>query len=549
MKPLRHLFFIVFSVFFLGLGQIPAQALEAAAAIFSTQPVSLDYTNANLPTVLKAIAYSYDLNIVISKNITGKVTAQLKNVSLDEALNAILGVNGYIYYRKDNIVYIMPKADQEQVTESIPLSYLSAKEAKQLASKTISASGDIQENEATNCLVVKDYPQVVDRVRKLIRDIDIQPVQVLIEARIVDLRIKDSSEIGASIMSKYGDGKTTLNGNVGSAVASSTTASTPLTFTQQFADGGVFGAGGVWNHITAAMAINALVSKNKARILASPSIATLNGKEARIIIGERYPYQQSASVTGSTTTSNTQFVDVGTMLRVTPMVSPDGWITMKVHPEVSALIQMTSAGPQIATREADAEVRVKDNETIVIGGLISRDDERSKDGVPGLSAIPFFGWLFQKHTTQNDNGELTVFITPHIIHSSQEAALANTDGKPEVYVDAKSGQDQDILAGLLAQVEYLERDDSLPRDLYRSSELLRVYKTILQQFPQSGKTDLCLYKIAQIYSKEFGKCDAARAALTRLKDEAPDSPYVARTNTIVNACLDAALKVFKKTDY
>ncbi|MBF0522282.1 MAG: secretin and TonB N-terminal domain-containing protein [Candidatus Omnitrophica bacterium] len=527
------LYFVLVLSLGLSLSAISLRADEEIVSLKPSEKISLDYNDVSLISVLKSIAYSYNFNIVITKNVIGKVSAQLKDVSLDEALHAILSVNGYAFTRKGNIVYIMPKSEVEQVSESVALSYLPAKEAKQLLSKSISSKGDIEVNESTNSLVIKDFPQNIERVRKLIADIDTAPIQVLIEARIVDIDTKEFENIGTSLKVHYNP----ISGHLGSLNATVNAlgiAPTDTTGTGQFS------LSPKWRSFSTDLVIDALVQENKARILASPSIATLNGQEARIIIGQRYPYTQSTSVTGSTSTSSTQFVDVGTSLRVIPMVSPDGWITMKVHPEVSSVVDVTSAGPQIDTREADAMIRVKDNETIVIGGLIKKEDTREKNGVPVLRSIPILGWLFRQHSSTVNNTELTVFITPHIIRSPKELPVKSSEPR-EVYVDPKSfGKDTDLLSGLLKYTEDLEKDlaENPSDDLYRNAQLIKTYKMIFEEFPLSGKSDFCLYKICEIYVKKFGKCDAAQASLTKLKNMFEDSPYIEVAEELVNTCLD-----------
>jgi type IV pilus secretin PilQ/predicted competence protein len=525
-------------------GSEPLLAQNAPAPAQPPKDVNLDYADASLTSVLKALAYSYDLNLVITKDITGKVSAQLKNITLDEALDAILSVNGYTYTRKDNIIYIVPGSQQEQTIESIALSYLSAKEAKQLLSKAISERGDIQVNEATNSLIIMDDVRRMEKIRALIAEIDVAPIQVLIEARVVDISATEIEKIGVVFRTAYAPGRGLFERST--MAPESMTLGTNLPATE---GGEEFQFGTILKSVSMSATIDALVQKNKANILASPSIATLNGQEARIIIGERYPYTQVTNNTSGNTQS-TLWVDVGTTLRVTPQVSPDGWITMKVHPEVSSVVAALAAGPRITTREADATIRVKDNETIVIGGLVNRKDDIQKAGIPILRSIPLIGRLFRRSSSDIENAELTVFITPHIIRSPQGAPLPKNDGSREVYVKLKDEgkKDMDILAGLLAFADSLENDSTKDsaNDLYTSSELLKTYKMILEEFPHSGKADYCLYKIVGIYATKFGKCSAAHEALMKLKELYQDSPYIRAADDYVNTCLDEpALKAEK----
>ncbi len=381
------------------------------------QLITLDYKDADLSTVLKSISYSYDLNLVVTKDIKGKVTVILRNVTVEEALGAILSVNGYRYKQKGNLIYVTRGYGTEQLdqmTVSIPLKYLMASEAEILLKKVISSKGDIQINEATNSLVLTDFDPNIKKVKFLLEKIDIQPIQVLIEAEIIDIQTKALKNIGATYSLTY-DPKGEKGGLFERATGfdESLVATTTMSGPSSTLSGGQFTFAATMKGLAATTTIDALIQNNKAHLLASPSIATLSGKEARIIIGEKFPYTEKTQTTTGTT-ETTRFIDVGTTLRVTPFVSPDGWITMNVHPEVSSVSASLDAGPRITTREADATIRVKDGQTIIIGGLINKRDDRIYGGIPGLKDIPFFGKMFSKKSEDWQETELTVFITPRI---------------------------------------------------------------------------------------------------------------------------------------
>ncbi len=536
---------------------LPAPVMASASAgqtpsALPTIELSFDYIDANLPTVLKSIAYSCDLNLVVDKDIKGKVTGQMRNVSLDDALKAILRVNGYGFSRKEGIIYIVPQAEIELVTEVLPLGYLLAKDAKGLLVKFLSKRGEIQVQEATNSLIVTDTLDDLKNFKEKMRDIDQPPLQVLIEAKIVDINTNDAQTIGTAINATYTPG----SGDLASATIE----------TGELVARGVGGSLNLvpnFKYLTSAdMTIGALVEKSRARILAAPSIATLNGLEAKILIGERIPYNDStSSITpgsgNTTTTSSVKYVDVGTSLKVTPLVSPDGWVTMKIRPEVSKVNDYSADGvPLVGTREAEATIRVRNNETIIIGGLINNEDFSSQDGVPGLKDIPVLGWFFKKHVSTKAQSEMMVFITPRIITSpraagaegaaeektavqpsGEKAALADLPN--EVYIDAQTlSEDTGRLIGLLAYANDIEGSQGKKGsdNLYIKLELLKTYKMILEDFPNSGKGDYCLYKIASLYINDFGKCGAAQEALTQLEDRFPDSPYIDATQAMVRSC-------------
>ncbi len=587
----------------------PLLAVETAPLPLPAS-ISLDYTDADLPVVLKSIAYSYDLNLVISSSIKGKVSAQLKDLTLDEALDAILSVNGYGFSRRDSVVYILPKTEMDLVTESLPMSYMLAKQASDLVSKVLSTRGSIQVNELTNSLLVMDHLENLQKVKALLNEVDQPPLQVLIEARIIDISTKDIEKIGTAMTATY----TPTNGGHLTSMDVKTGSST------RDADGGQIQFVPRFSNLSADVKIDALIQKYNGRILASPSIATLSGQEASITIADRYPYKEQV-LTGSdkitTSSSTTQFVDVGTKLRVTPMVSPDGWITMKVHPEVSSIIDIPiDSAPQVSTREADATIRVKDNETIVIGGLISKSSNNQRNGVPGLGSIPVLGWFFKRHANDERQSEMMVFITPHIMPSpvkrgsvtgnmpdmnvktetvtaapvvdndtgikvkmevkpleidaksdeikpvavstpnikpvgADNVSISKSEAKNEARVELKDPQQQDmgLMVGLLSYADNLEKD-ALKKNadnIYIKLELIKTYKMILDQFPQSGKREFCLYKIASIYVKDFAKCDAAGEALSLLKKNFPGSLYIETAQKLFDGCGKAPVALSDKT--
>jgi len=516
-------------------------------AFAQDKKISIDYNDANLISVLQAIGYSFNLNLVITKDVQGRVSAHLHNISIDEALNAILSVNGYRFVRKGGIIYVLRANDIETVVEPFHLSFLTAKDAKQLLSKTISKQGDIQINEATNSLVVVDMPENIAKIKKILSQIDVAPIQVLIEAKIVDIETKEYENLGTTINSNFDTkGATgssllgTTGGTSGSSTGSSTSGSSS-TATQNVAvatnlagpstnvSGDQISITPAFKNFSLNVQLDDLIQQNKAHLLASPSIATLNGKEAKIVIGEHYPYLLTTQTTVGNIQTSTQFIDVGTTLTVTPMVSPDGWITMKVHPEISSVSEALAAGPRITTQEEDSTVRVRDNETIIIGGLINKIDNRTKSGIPFLRSIPVIGWLFSNRSSDKEDTELTVFITPHIVRAS-----SMVKENPLFKQGDKYTQDNifKYIEGVKADIETSKPQGS---DLFKYDEMIQAYQLIYRQFPDSPKADYCLYKIAQIYNTIFHKPEAAHEALIELLTNYPKSPYRHEAEEMLNA--------------
>lgn len=501
--------------------------------------VTFDYRDAELSDVLRSLAYSYNLNLVPPKDIKGKVTLSLANVTVDEALAAALEINGYTFTRKGNLIYITQGPGLEGidvVTETLPLKYLVAADASGLIAKAISAKGDIRINESTNSLVVTDFPSSIERVKKVLNDVDTAPVQVLIEAKLVDITEKDFENFGITYSVDYKPVKGGLF-NRDRAVQEELAATQNMAGPSATLSGGQLKFTAItFKDITGSITLDALIQKNKAHVLASPSITTLNGKEARIIIGERFPYKEKTTTTTGTIES-TRFADIGTTLRVTPRVSPDGWITMLVHPEVSTLTAALDAGPRISTREADATIRVRDGETIVIGGLIRREDSRNNGKVPILGDIPILGLFFRKSSADLSSTELVVFITPHIIKTPQDLEKIGDRKEREAIVSIE-GVGERITAGKLWEEARKFENNAGPESRgkdreQRMSDALDHYRQIAWQFPASNKADDALYRAGQIAYGYFSDLDLARGLFTRLVEGYKDSPYLNKSKRMI----------------
>jgi len=571
MTPIFFIIFFIYSLFFFPLfatAQEPAIGTsptniavehKSLTVDLQSKKLSIDYNEANLVSVLQALSYSFNLNLVMTKDVQGKVSAHLQNITIDEALNAILKVNGYRFIRKDDIIYVMRAGDMETMAESFHLSFLVASDAKQLLSKTISKQGDIQINEATNSLVVVDVPENIKKIKQILAEIDVAPIQVLIEAKIVDIESKDYENLGTTINSTFDVKGTSTGTSTGSSAGTSTGTSTattsgPTSLAQDSTQSVALGSNlagpstkisgdqirvtPTFKSLALSVQLDALIQQNKAHLLASPSIATLNGKEAKINIGERFPFLETTT-TPVGNTQTTRFVDVGTMLRVTPMVSPDGWITMKIHPEVSSILASLPAGPSITTREADSTIRVRDNETIIIGGLINKIDDRTKSGVPFLRSIPLIGWLFSNRSLDKESTELTVFITPHIVRASDvtnHSPLIKLNVYSPDYVHKGDQYTQDKMFAYIQSVETdMDKTKTEQFDLFKYSEIVETYQLIYRQFPDSSKADYCLYRIAQIYNTVFHKPEAAIQTLKKLLEKFPKSPYRREAKAMLKA--------------
>jgi type II secretory pathway component GspD/PulD (secretin) len=244
-------------------------------------------------------------------------------------------------------------------------------------------------DDRSNTVMVTGSADVVETARSLLRGIDRPGRQVMFEVRVTDVKpIDDSSNVGI----QFG----------GTGFGAGAIAQFPYALTK--------------SSIAIDAQINALVQTGHAQILATPRIATVNNREATLLVGETYPIVTVNQQTGFPTVSN---VNVGVQLRVTPMIGDDGTITAELHPEYSEIIGFNASFPIIANRKVDATLRVRDGETIVLGGLFEDTSSETISKLPFLGDIPILGQFFRNKATARQRDEIVFLITPHILPQNE----------------------------------------------------------------------------------------------------------------------------------
>lgn len=252
--------------------------------------------------------------------------------------------------------------------------------------KGVLPDGSYVADDAQNGVVVSGNEEVQHTAAQFLHSMDVPSPQVLFEVRVADIEpMNDQSNVGLQF------GGYDLTGQPISGAAT-------YAFTR--------------NSIAINARLNALVSQGHAQILATPKLVTLNNKEADLLIGQTYPVVYYDARLGG---QQVQFVDVGVKLRLTPTIGPDGSVTAEMHPEYSAIQGFVGGYPVIANRKVDSTLRVKDNQTIVLGGLLRDIDSQTVTKIPFLADIPVFGKIFQNREHQRTRDEVVFLITPHVI--------------------------------------------------------------------------------------------------------------------------------------
>ncbi|MDE2010089.1 MAG: hypothetical protein KGJ09_08440 [Candidatus Omnitrophica bacterium] len=309
------------------------------------------------------------------------------------------------------------------------------------------AVGSITPDERSNELLVRVFPGRREEVEKIIHDLDVPTKEVLIEARILQIVFNPNYDVGTDFnapITHNGSQKFDLQ-STALGIASGAAATAPSGSGANLAN--TFGSAVVGNftgnQFTAA--IRSLQSVSDTKILSTPQLLVTNNEEAKIHVGDTVPYiVATTNGTGSNaiTSDDVRFVDVGIKLSVTPTINDDGYITMKLTPEISEVVKNIASSegstiPEVNKTEVETSVMVKDGQTIVMAGLRDQNKVHTKQGIPGLMDIPYLGYLFSHQSDTMTNTEIIILITPHIVEGTNDdiKRVMGTIKGPKTYND------------------------------------------------------------------------------------------------------------------
>jgi type IV pilus assembly protein PilQ len=293
------------------------------------------------------------------------------------------------------------------------LNYADINEVEKVITRLLSESSKTTIYEPENKLIVEDLPHNLSMVKRVLETLDIPPKQVLIETRIMSVRLNDDTSLGIDWDDTF-SGFFNSSGNILTDGFASTT-----------------GQGFFFNVINSdfSLFLDALQNKTEVSFLSTPRVLALDNKEANIIIGDKLGYFVTTA-TEATVLQSVEFLDTGTQLRLIPHITDDGKIIMDIHPEISDG-SVINGLPSKNTTEVTTSLMAPDGGTIFIGGLIRDRKEDVYERVPGLGSIPIFGALFGKTTNITIRNEIIVLITPHIISAGNTEALEKHTQKVE----------------------------------------------------------------------------------------------------------------------
>ena len=407
--------------------QAPARAIKGP---FS-QPITLEFRDANLRTVFEVISRTSGINFVFDRDVRpdAKVTVFVRNTTLDDVIRLILVTNQL--ERKvinDNSVLIYPNTPaknreyQELVVRSFYLANADAKQAQALV-KSMVKTRDVFIDEKLNLLVVRDSADAVRLVEKLLESLDIAEPEVMLEMEVIEINRSKLQELGLDFPDYIGYGL--LEPTTTSTVITTTGTQTTTNLGGQLAAGfiNLEERGGLVPYVTnPAVVLNIKKQLSDSNTLANPRIRVKNREKAKVHIGEKLPVFTTTSTANVGVSASVSYLDVGLKLDVEPTVQLEDEVIIKVALEVSAIVKEV-AGPtnslayQVGTRTASTTLRLRSGETQVLAGLIADDERTTASKVPGLGDIPLLGRLFSSNRDSAQKTEIVLLITPRILRN------------------------------------------------------------------------------------------------------------------------------------
>jgi len=417
---------------------IVALCLGTPAPADAADNLTLGMREAALDEVMAMLARQHRVNILLGDNVEGDVSFNLYDVSLDEAIRSIASAGGYAVERRQGTYFILPEDRAGRtpgsgftVVKSFPVRYTDAAELETKLGDYLSDFGTISALPERKLLVVEDQPGFVYRISRLMAELDQRPPQVLIEAKILEITLSDEQSYGIDWTGFF-----TTDAGAGDFGTNSVT------------PGSSGNAGFFFNYLDPdlELALRALEADGRVRNLASPKVVTVVNEEAEVIIGDRRGYAVTTTI-NQVTTESIEFLESGTILRVTPTIDDHGEVLLNIHPEVSVGTVDENGIPSQTTTEVTTRLLVPSGQSIFIGGLMRNSTKEARTGVPFLGRIPGLRWLFSTQSRTTLNTETVVIITPRIVDQEPEVAALNR------YANRLYDEERDELLGQSEVVE------------------------------------------------------------------------------------------------
>lgn len=429
---------LLFLFLTLGFFLNPVQAVGNSKKTNSDKLISISYQNADIAEVYETLSKHKKVNILLAAGVSGQISINLYDMTLDDTIH-IIAMTAGLAVQKTKGSYIISKQGEVGkdvlggLTEvrAFKVQYSDTTQVKTILDNHLSRYGKITTLDERNVLVVEDKPEFISKIKRILEEIDKEPTQILIEAKILDIKLNDDDQYGIDWTKTIGDKTFGLTG------LSTPTSGFFFTLFNKNID----------------LKLNALARKGRTRTLSSPKLLALENRKASVIIGKQLGYSTTTTI-NQISTETVEFIDSGIILTVTPSIDNIGRILLDIHPEISDGVLDGQGIPQLTTTSVTTQLIAEDGQTVFIAGLIKNTMAETSDGIPFLSDIPFIGRAFSNNLDNRENTETVVIITPHIVRTAEQRLgystredFMNMEKEAELVsttIDKKFAEDFDI---------------------------------------------------------------------------------------------------------
>jgi len=399
------------------------QTVKAPIYLESDRLMSINYINIDIREALSALAMQREINIITAPDVSGKISVHLYEVTLNEALTAICLAGGFTYTKQGDLYYVhKPSNEEDTPDEAVEMRIFKLKYVEiDKIQEILGAVPDmrmVKIHEPTKTIIVEDTLENIKRIETIIRSWDIMPKQVLIEAKILEVRLTDDMALGVDWDKILGDARISTSGF--------TEAILPTADNPEVAPAPDNGIGIFSNLITGAgtshqfaAALDALRLKTTVNALATPRVTAIHGKAAKVQVGGQQGYRLT-TVNVGTSTETIQFIDTGIVLEITPYIDDRSNILLSVRPSITSATLEAGGIPVTQTALVSTWLMAQHGETVFIGGLIQDNKTKEKNAVPVLGSIPGLGVLFGRNARSLDKSEIVVLIRPIILDADRK---------------------------------------------------------------------------------------------------------------------------------
>ncbi len=378
--------------------------LFAVAPLAYAGKITLSIEELDIREVMRMLSREQRMNIFVAEGVSGKVSVNLYDMDATEAVNLIAESAGFVVEQRNNSFFVIEREDAGKLRQSdrmavraFKVQYASTSDIVTILQEYVSEYGNIKALPDNDMLVIEDLPSFLDKIEVLLGEIDREPKQIMIEAKILEISLSNNQSYGLDWARLFDS--STGSGSFG---------------TQGLANSNSAGLFAQYTNSNVNLVLNALKERGRLRTISTPKLLAMEGLEAETVVGTEIGYKVTTTI-NQVTTESIEFLESGVILKVTPTVDRSGRIMLDIFPEVSTGVVSDDGLPSKATTQVSTRMLVPDGKTVFLGGLIQHQVNNTREGIPGLGDIPIISGLFSNRSKHVNSTEIVVLITPRIV--------------------------------------------------------------------------------------------------------------------------------------